>query len=201
MYAHALAFSVALKDLEVLLRRDPSELQPLHMRIGEWQTVRTKLLPLLQEAPRLDAQILAEDPTAAADVGYRCLKVLVRLTLPLPQLLEHKLERLRHLQESKGWLLEKDALVTLMYLLAEPLAVVQAERDHDQRNMVELGLTLVRNLLAVPDPVAAATEHGRMLHDRCIMKMHEELVLGQQHRNAERQSECTTTRQHANKPV
>lgn len=161
-------YADALKGLEHLLRRDAPEQQPLYIRVGEWQTVRTHLLPLLQESPALDEE-----------VGYRAVKVLVRLTLPLAPIVENRIVRLEHMQQYKVWMLEGDALMTLMFLLSKALATAAADRDEHQRNMIELGLTLIRNLLAVPDPQAAVNEYQRKLHDRCIMQMYDSLVLGQ----------------------
>lgn len=175
-----------LSDLDNLLRTDNSEEQRLFVLMGEWQMMRTHLLPLMQLAPELDD-----------DLKHRTLRVLVRLTMPLTSVVDHKVTRTQQLQQYKTWMLEGNTLITLMFIMTPALERIDAQRTPLQRNMLELGLSLIRNLLAVPDPVAAASEYSQKLHDRCILQMHEAMVIGQtthtQHstrKAASREADC-----------
>jgi len=155
----------------MLLRSDHSEEQSLFLRMGEWQFVRTHLLPLLRDSPCLEDGI-----------GYLAVRVLVRLTLPPAAIFEHRSTRIAHLQQYKQWMLDAQSttFVTLMFLLSQALPFV-AEKTNPQQKLLELGLTLIRNILAIPDPVGAVTDWDQKLQDRCIEALDEGLVLGEQH--------------------
>jgi hypothetical protein len=49
--------------------------------------------------------------------------------------------------------------------------------DADQLDILELFLTLLRNILAIADPKRSRTDFGSRLHDRMILAFHEEHVL------------------------
>lgn len=161
------AVAACLKGLESLLRRDHSELQPAHFRLGQWHTVRTHLLPLLFTCCR------------KKELVYDCVKLLARLTMPLSPLVEQRQARLMQLQEYKAWMLEGEYLTTLVWVLSRVLEQHPSVRGDRERHMLEMLLTLFRNLLAVPDPDTNVGEFQKKLHDRCINKMHDALVFGE----------------------
>jgi len=154
----------SLRGLELFLRRDNTESQPAFLRLGQLQTVRTQLLPLL----------LLECHDRA--ITYHCIRVLVRLTMPLSPLVENRFERLEHLQQYKSFFLQDGVFETIMFIASSALEVHPAARSDEQRNLLELILTLIRNLLAIPDPTSGS-EYHKKLHDRCILAMHDALVL------------------------
>ena len=129
----------SLRLIELFLRRDHPTQQPHHRSIGRWQTAQTALLPLLTTYKR-DRQVV-----------YPVMKLLVRLTMPLPgdSEAECRRERLAHQKQIRTALLEGVYMDVLMQWLTPLLARPPATRSADDVNLIELSLTLVKNLLAI----------------------------------------------------
>lgn len=99
----------------------------------------------------------------AAAHARRAPQVVVFLTLPSEPDATNPGEQLRALQRAKAMFLEVPAALTAaLQLLAEPLARF-AERERmgeEDWKVAQLVLTLLRNLLAIPDPLATAASGG-----------------------------------------
>ena len=173
----------SLRSIELFLRRDHPTLQPHHLSIGRWQTVQTALLPLMATYKR------------DREVVYPTLKLIVRLTMPLPPAApdaeqpqhDARRERMAHQMQIRNALLEGVHLDVLMQWLTPLLARPPAVRSGDDVNIIELSLTLIKNLLAVSagtntQPNAAAEDaagskaeaalpsHGRQVGERIIRR-------------------------------
>ena len=129
----------SLRSVELFLRRDHPTLQPHHRSVGRWQTVQTALLPLMTTYKR-DREVM-----------YPVMKLLVRLTMPLPadSDADSRRERAAHQRQIRSAMLEGAHLDVLMQWLTPLLARPPAVRSVDDVNLIELSLTLVKNTLAI----------------------------------------------------
>jgi hypothetical protein len=100
------------------------------------------------------------------------------MTMPLRQGIERFGERTNHLQQMKESFFRKpDAIAAIMLHMAEPLSVDAQNRTDDDKDVLELFLTLFKNLLQIDNPVGSASDYDKQLHDRIIMQFHNEGVL------------------------
>ena len=169
----------SLRVIELFLRRDQPTLQPHHRSVGRWQTVQTALLPLMTTYKR------------DREVVYPVMKLLVRLTMALPSdssESDSRRERTTHQRQIRSAMLDGAHLDVLMQWLTPLLARPPAVRSVDDVNLIELSLTLIKNLLAISagsntQPNAAADEtassskadaaqssHGRPVGERIIRR-------------------------------
>ena len=156
----------ALRSLEMFLRRDHPTMQPAHLRLGQWDFVSTTLLPLLSTY-RHDRDVL-----------YPSLKLLTRLSLPLPSDLHPPSRAARlthHLSLLHSTLHHSFTLDILLSWLTPLLASPPSSRSPDDSNIIELSLTLIKNLLTIarqpphpsdPDPDLPPSLGERTIH-RC----------------------------------
>lgn len=95
--------------------------------------------------------------------------------MPLPRNANERVrnEHLSWLQETKESFAHKHVIVALMAIIAEPLLNWNEERNH---NLIELVLTLFRNLLLIPDadfsPTSSGADYRAHLHDRLVLLFH-----------------------------
>ena len=143
----------SLRSVELFLRRDHPTMQPHHRSLGRWQTAQTALLPLMTTYKR------------DREVVYPVMKLLVRLTMALPAESEtdSRRERTTYQRQLRTAMLEGAHLDVLMQWLTPLLARPPAIRSVDDVNLIELSLTLIKNLLAIAagsntQPNAAADE-------------------------------------------
>jgi hypothetical protein len=100
----------ALKQLEFFLRRDDPTKRTAHKHLAKWKTMQTYLLPLLVKYHK-DEKLV-----------FLILKLLVRLTLPIPQDVEFPLDELWNLQVYKScFVLHQFAVPVIMMYLCKPL--------------------------------------------------------------------------------
>jgi len=103
------------------------------------------------------------------------VKLLVTLTMPLPRTVGERVrnEHLSWMQEAKEGFAHKHVMVAIMTFLAKPL--MDRHEEHNN-NLIELVLTLFRNLLLIPDgnpsPTASSTDYRAHLHDRLVLLFH-----------------------------
>lgn len=163
-----------------MLRRDDPTRRPTYRLCGELKLLRGHVIPILMARPDAKTMLAA-------------LKVAVFLTLPLDE--GGQLER-RHLheadlQECKAAFLDPPLygeegatpLGVVVELVQEPLANLGGltEVEHDVA-MLELALTLVRNLLAIADPRscgsrAAGGDHLTRMTDDLLRTLFQEDVM------------------------
>jgi hypothetical protein len=95
--------------------------------------------------------------------------------MPLPRTVGERVrnEHLSWMQEAKEGFAHKHVMVAIMTFLAEPL--MDRHEEHNN-NLIELVLTLFRNLLLIPDgnpsPTASSTDYRAHLHDRLVLLFH-----------------------------
>ena len=163
-----------------MLRRDDPTRRPTYRLCGELKLLRGHVIPILMARPDAKTMLAA-------------LKVAIFLTLPLDE--GGQLER-RHLheadlQECKAAFLDPPLygeegatpLGVVVELVQEPLANLGGltEVEHDVA-MLELALTLVRNLLAIADPRscgsrAAGGDHLTRMTDDLLRTLFQEDVM------------------------
>ncbi|KAI8471860.1 MAG: timeless protein-domain-containing protein [Monoraphidium minutum] len=148
-----------LKDLQRFLRRDDPDTRDAFFKLGELQAATSHLVPLLVTYPHDHELVL------------NTLKVLTFLTMPVDGYTEDPALQLQYLRDVKEAALQRDALAAIVGLSAGPLSRHPRMSDDDHMT-VQLVITFVRNLLAIPDPpFSQARSGGRR------SKMQEELLL------------------------
>ena len=196
-----------LQDLQRALRRDDEATRSVAIRLGNWRVVETKLLPLLLEC-RDDMELVV---TLA--------KIFVMLTMPLGPAARKWARfqvdardaaemggteaarrraaaraQVRHLLAMKRAFVQVaggEAIAALVAAMEEPLAR-GARRTEADTLVIELVLTLFRNLLGIEDVcrglAAAGGEEGqsggpgdgvddRLLHQELLVLLEREYVL------------------------
>ncbi|GLD93455.1 hypothetical protein PINS_up002047 [Pythium insidiosum] len=155
-------------DLQRAIRRDHARHKLVAKQLGKWKILQKKLLPLLVNHQH-DWSLV-----------FSILKVLVMLTMKPPRESTNIAQQLKYLREYKHAFLRDGVISILMTILVEPLAKKGATRTAQDYLNMELVLTLIRNLLAIPneDPrfVTSATSHFSRLQEDLICTLHEENV-------------------------
>ncbi|KAJ0389589.1 hypothetical protein P43SY_012012 [Pythium insidiosum] len=150
------------------IRRDHARHKLVAKQLGKWKILQKKLLPLLVNHQH-DWSLV-----------FSILKVLVMLTMKPPRESTNIAQQLKYLREYKHAFLRDGVISILMTILVEPLAKKGAARSAQDYLNMELVLTLIRNLLAIPneDPrfVTSATSHFSRLQEDLIYTLHEENV-------------------------
>ncbi|GLI61645.1 hypothetical protein VaNZ11_004068, partial [Volvox africanus] len=133
-----------LKDLQRFLRRDDPDIRPVFKRLGEWRIAAHDVVPLLVTYPH------------DKEITLQAVKVLTYLTLPVdPSTAQPKVQE-GYVRDVKEAMLQQDALVAVLGLVAEPLAA-HPRMSLEQQGAVQLVMVLLRNLLAVPDEQPSPT--------------------------------------------
>ena len=158
----------SLRGISSMLRRDSPSTQDIHIKLGNWEIMETHLLPLLISNRREKSIIIS------------CVKLLVRLTMtPTIESGEPLLRRQQHLQQAKHNIIKGDTLAILATWISEPLSIAPNIRSQKDKDLLELFVTLFKNLLQIPNPESKVTSSDLQLflHDRTILKMYEENIL------------------------
>eukprot|EP00457_Paulinella_chromatophora_P000385 gb/GEZN01000385.1/.p1 GENE.gb/GEZN01000385.1/~~gb/GEZN01000385.1/.p1 ORF type:complete len:1466 (+),score=284.03 gb/GEZN01000385.1/:46-4398(+) len=153
-----------LKRISNFLKRDDPQTQRLRLRLGQWETVRTRLLPLFLSYRDEELTVFA------------CVKIFARLSMPLTEEMSDKVRGLEYLQAMKEDFLNRDALAVLVMWIAAPLAKTPGQRTDEDIGVLELFLTLFKNLLQIPNPSQRESALQQHLHDRAILAFHAEQV-------------------------
>jgi len=126
-----------LKGIDYLLRRDNSEERHCFVKMGEWNTLSTHLIPLLISY-REDREILflvgmhrwhctviddvfAHTPLLCP-LHVLAAKLMARLTMPIPVSATHRVSELRYQQNYKESFLKPDVVASLMTWVEDALA-------------------------------------------------------------------------------
>jgi replication fork protection complex subunit Tof1/Swi1 len=185
-----------LRDLKRLLRQQQDPSLSAHRmgapwmldRLAEWGVLAKDLLPILM-TPKRDATS-AQDivdhahhigPFTTDKVACAVVEILVPMTWPLDlQSAEGSASNQRHqLLQYKEAFLDPGLFTCLLHLLLGPLAVHYRDRKARQHSTIRLVLLLLRNILAIPDPVVTATstldqKRQATLQEELVMAMHRE---------------------------
>ena len=177
-----------LHDIQRYLRHDDPDTQLYHRKLGEWNIVRTKLLPL---ALLYKDQI---DTVKGRKTLFTVTKLLVMLTMPLDTDMPDDADKCawaaqirqqqRHAAINKADFLREGVILTFTSLLQEPLSHMGRKRTEKDNITIELVLTLFRNLLVAGDPSAHtklgdadAADRLRQLHEDMVLALHHEYVV------------------------
>ncbi|ETL86088.1 hypothetical protein L917_14457 [Phytophthora nicotianae] len=156
-----------IHDLQRALRRDHAKHKLVAKQLGKWKILQKKLLPLLVNHQHDWALV------------FSILKVLVMLTMKPPKDSTNIAQQLKYLRQYKHEFLRCGIIPIMMTILVEPLSRKGKRTAQDYLNM-EIVLTLIRNLLAIPneDPrfVTSTTSYFSHLQEDLICTLHEENV-------------------------
>jgi hypothetical protein len=155
-------------DLQRVIRRDHAKHKLVAKQLGKWKILQKKLLPLLVNHQH--------DWTLV----FSILKVLVMLTMKPPRDSTNIAQQLTYLRDYKHAFLREGVVPILMTILVEPLAKKGSSRSDQDYLSMELVLTLLRNLLAIPNEdarfVTSSSSHLSHLQQDLIRTLHEENV-------------------------
>ncbi|GAB4821374.1 hypothetical protein N2152v2_008420 [Parachlorella kessleri] len=137
-----------LKDLQRFFRDDDPEMRPAFFAVHKYNFARSDLVPLIVTHPD------------EYEVVYNALKVATFLTMPSQLETSANLaQQAEHIQRVREAFLAQDALAVVVGLLAEPLSRHPRMRPEDAV-MVQLVITFLRNLVALPTAPPAAAGGG-----------------------------------------
>eukprot|EP00943_MAST-04B_sp_MAST-4B-sp1_P004971 g4971.t1 len=159
-----------IHDLQRYLRRDDGT-KSMHRFLGSagLGVLQNKLLPLITTYHLSDSKLV-----------FSVTKVLVMLTMPPEENGAMQDIEMQDLVKYKEAFLSQDVLGIFVSMLEEPLSHDGFDRTDDDNMLIELILTLFRNLLHVPNPEYSSTsggEHLSHLQEDFIVLLHKELVL------------------------
>eukprot|EP00808_Paulinella_micropora_P006391 g67616.t1 len=153
-----------LKKIGSFLKRDDPQTQRLRLCLGQWESVRTHLLPLFLSYRDDEMTVFA------------CVKIFARLSMPFTEEMKDQVRGLEYLQALKEDFLNRDALAVLVMWIAAPLAKSPGQRTEEDIGVLELFLTLFKNLLQIPNPSQYDSPTQQYLHDRCLLAFSSEQV-------------------------
>ncbi|GIL56078.1 hypothetical protein Vafri_11513, partial [Volvox africanus] len=133
-----------LKDLQRFLRRDDPDIRPVFKRLGEWRIAARDVVPLLVTYPH------------DKEITLQAVKVLTYLSMPVDPSTAQPNVQEGYVRDVKEAMLQQDALVAVLGLVAEPLAA-HPRMSPEQQGAVQLVMVLLRNLLSVPDEQPSPT--------------------------------------------
>mmetsp|Transcript_19341 Transcript_19341/g.34440 ORF Transcript_19341/g.34440 Transcript_19341/m.34440 type:complete len:1151 (-) Transcript_19341:75-3527(-) len=131
-----------LTDIKITLKNDTPQTGYCYRRkLGEWQVLSNHLVPLFTS--------YREDQEISTGV----LKLMVQLTTRVGLNGSSQLQHLHHLQDYKEAFAKKDVFIILMGLLVETMEEdEEAEARPNRAEVFKAVLTLLCNLISVPDP-------------------------------------------------
>ncbi|XP_042038016.1 uncharacterized protein LOC121783898 [Salvia splendens] len=129
-----------LKDLLRFLRRDDPEKRDVFKQICKWNTVGKDLIPIIE--------YFQED----RNLVLNAVKVLVFLTMPVEPTSVDILQQIEYLWGLKSAITFSDIVPVIVSLLESPLENLESGSFmEDDWKLVQLVLTLFRNVLAIQD--------------------------------------------------
>eukprot|EP00644_Phytophthora_capsici_P013359 jgi/Phyca11/528340/estExt2_fgenesh1_pm.C_PHYCAscaffold_290020 len=157
-----------IHDLQRAIRRDHAKHKLVAKQLGKWKILQKKLLPLLVNHQH-DWKLV-----------FSILKVLVMLTMKPPRDSTNIAQQLKYLRQYKHEFLRCGVIPIMMTILVDPLSRKGSARTPQDFLNMEIVLTLIRNLLAIPneDPrfVTSTTSYFSHLQEDFICTLHEENV-------------------------
>jgi timeless len=158
-----------VQDLQRELQRNENkEFRPIAKLLGKWQTVEMKLVPLVQN-------YYEEKPLLRG-----LLKVLVQITMPVDEETRDR-ELVQHYNRVyKSCFLDRKLIEIFMSLLEVPIQHEGKARTDDDNLLIELVLTLFKNLLSIENPkdtTHSSKAHLHHLHEDLIIAFNEKYVI------------------------
>ncbi|CAO2827809.1 unnamed protein product [Amaranthus hypochondriacus] len=137
---YILLFVDNLKDLLRYLRRDDPENREVFKQVCKWDIVSKDLIPIIE---------FCQDDR---NLVINAVKVLVFLTMPLEAMSKDFNEQLGFLWGIKQAITSSNVVTVIVSLLEKPLEHLECKAfSEDDWKLVQLALTLYRNILAVQD--------------------------------------------------
>ncbi|XP_048228801.1 protein timeless homolog isoform X1 [Ricinus communis] len=192
-----------LKDLLRCLRRDDPETREVFKQVCNWKVVSKDLIPIIQycQVDRslvlnagnysffffffsfLFLLIMVGTSDKFVDFYNISVKVLVFLTMPIEPSSNDILQQTEYLWDLKSAITCSDTVGVIISLLEDPLEHLEREAfTEDDWKLVQLVLTLFRNILAIQDfsllqKVGGSASHLLSLRDRFLELMFHENVM------------------------
>eukprot|EP00242_Pyramimonas_sp_CCMP2087_P012572 CAMPEP_0198222400 /NCGR_PEP_ID=MMETSP1445-20131203/87918_1 /TAXON_ID=36898 /ORGANISM="Pyramimonas sp., Strain CCMP2087" /LENGTH=442 /DNA_ID=CAMNT_0043900897 /DNA_START=179 /DNA_END=1504 /DNA_ORIENTATION=+ len=162
--------SESLQDIMRFLRRDNPETRDVFMLLANWNLVKTDLLPIIRTYHDDSELVIA------------ATKLVVFLTLPVDPTSSNVVDQQRVLQLMKSAFLDGETSTVIVSMIAEPLSRFEEDgrMDETDTKIVQLILTLFRNLLCIPDSLhsnASAGDHMTRLKDDLVQRFFTESVM------------------------
>ncbi|XP_020570997.1 protein timeless homolog [Phalaenopsis equestris] len=138
-----------LKDLQRFLRRDDPQRRDVFKQTCRWNTVSRDLVPII------------EHYQSDKNLVISAVKILVFLTMPVDSASEDVALQIEYLWELKAALTREVAMAVIVSILEEPLGNLESGTfTEDDWKLVQLVLTLFRNILAIQDITAQQKASG-----------------------------------------
>ncbi|KAI3824413.1 hypothetical protein L1987_05872 [Smallanthus sonchifolius] len=160
-----------LKDLLRFLRRDDPETREVFKQVCKWNIVGKDILPIIQHCQNETALVL------------NAVKVLVFLTMPIDPTSKDIPQQIEYLWHLKSLITFSHAIPVIVTLLESPLEHLEGDLfTDDDWKLVQLVITLFRNILAIQDitmqqRAAGSASECILLRDRFLKLLFEENVM------------------------
>ncbi|KAL6610758.1 hypothetical protein ACP70R_040727 [Stipagrostis hirtigluma subsp. patula] len=160
-----------LKDLQRFLRRDDPQRREVFKQVCKWKIASRNLVPII------------ENYQADRNLVITAVKVLVFLTMPVEPSSEDVAQQIEYLWDVKAALTRNVAIAVIVSLLEDPLdRLERTSFTEDDWKLVQLVLTLFRNVLAIqeitlPQKASGEATHLLFLADSCLELMFQENVM------------------------
>ncbi|XP_068665351.1 uncharacterized protein [Aristolochia californica] len=160
-----------LKDLLRFLRRDDPQTRDVFKQLCKWDTASRDLIPLM-ERYQTDHKLV-----------INAVKVLVFLTMPISPDSDDIPRQMEYLWGLKAAITRNDTIVVIVSLVEEPLERLERKAfTEDDWKLVQLVLTLFRNLLAIQEITSEQKASGSatqflFLRDKLLELLFQENVM------------------------
>lgn len=160
-----------LKDLQRFLRRDDPQQREVFKQVCKWKIASRDLVPII------------ENYQTDRNLVITAVKVLVFLTMPVEPSSEDVSQQIEYLWDLKAALTRNVAVTVIVSLLEDPLDHLERTSfTEDDWKLVQLVLTLFRNVLAIqeitlPQKASGEATHLLFLADSFLELMFQENVM------------------------
>ncbi|BAF16829.1 Os05g0210500 [Oryza sativa Japonica Group] len=154
-----------LKDLQRFLRRDDPQRREVFKQVCKWKIASRDLVPII------------ENYQADRNLVITAVKVLVFLTMPVEPSSENVAQQIEYLWDLKAALTRNVAMAVIVSLLEDPLDHLErASFTEDDWKLVQLVLTLFRNILAIQEITLGQKASGEATQLLCLADSFLELM-------------------------
>ncbi|RWR93245.1 Timeless protein [Cinnamomum micranthum f. kanehirae] len=154
-----------LKDLQRFLRRDDPQRRDVFKQLCKWKTVSEDLVPIIEHCQN-DRNLV-----------INAVKILVFLTMPIDPASDNIPQQIEYLWSLKSAVTRNVTIAVIVSLLEGPLE--HLERDsftEDDWKLVQLVLTLFRNILAIQEITLQQKASGSATQFLCLRDRSLELL-------------------------
>ncbi|XP_008802054.2 protein timeless homolog [Phoenix dactylifera] len=154
-----------LKDLQRFLRRDDPQRRDVFKQICKWNTVSRDLIPIIEHY-QSDWHLV---------IG--AVKILVFLTMPIDPASDDIAQQIEYLWDLKAAMTRNVTVAVIVSLLEDPLEHLECNAfTEDDWKLVQLVLTLFRNLLAIQEITLQQKTSGSATQFMCLTDRFLELM-------------------------